>query len=60
MLGGDYFLLILDMIGGGALAAALVIALWRRAARQAQHRSALSLKGSWARAGGRHRPQAKV
>ena len=36
MLRGDWVLLILDVIGGGALAAALIIALWRRAARQAQ------------------------
>jgi hypothetical protein len=33
---GDWVLLILDVIGASALAAALIIALWRRAAHQAQ------------------------
>jgi hypothetical protein len=37
VMAGDWVLLILDVIGASALAAALVIALWRRAARQAQH-----------------------
>lgn len=36
MLRGDWGLLILDVIGGSALAAALIIALWRLAFRQAQ------------------------
>jgi hypothetical protein len=36
MLSGDWGLLILDVIGGSALAAALIIALWRLAFRQAQ------------------------
>jgi hypothetical protein len=31
---GDWVLLILDVIGAGVLAAALIIVLWRRAARQ--------------------------
>jgi hypothetical protein len=31
MLSGDWALMILDVIGGGALAAAVIIALWRRA-----------------------------
>jgi hypothetical protein len=30
---GDWVLLILDVIGAGILAAALIIALWRRSAR---------------------------
>jgi hypothetical protein len=33
---GDWVLLILDVIGAGVLAAALIIALWRRAAHRAQ------------------------
>jgi hypothetical protein len=40
---GDWVLLILDVIGAGVLAAALIIALWRRAAshpRELSHRGA--------------------
>jgi hypothetical protein len=36
MIRGDWALLILDVIGGCILASALIIALWRRAAHQAQ------------------------
>jgi hypothetical protein len=36
VMAGDWVLLILDVIGAGLLAAALIIALWRRAAHQAQ------------------------
>jgi hypothetical protein len=34
---GDWVLLILDVIGAGVLAAALIIVLWRRAAHRAQN-----------------------
>ena len=37
VMAGDWVLLILDVIGASALAAALIIALWRRAAHRAQN-----------------------
>jgi len=37
VMAGGWVLLILDVIGAGVLAAALIIALWRRAAHRAQN-----------------------